>query len=301
MSEEVDHFDESLSERVERFNEWWTNGDIREELVPKFRRFSFERILESFNERQILMIVGPRRVGKTTLMYQAIDYLLSHETPPKRILYYSFEKSLDRPEEVLNFYEKKVLRKSFSETGKIYVFLDEIQHVVEWASEIKRFYDLYPNIKFVVSGSSSLLLSKEARDRLAGRFFLMYIKPLGFREFLEMKGIKIMSEDLDMGTFLRLIPYFYEYLKRSGFPEIVNWENETRIVEYIKNSVIDRVILRDIPVAFKVRDVSLMETLLDMVLSSPGCVINVNSLSRDLGKSKITISNYLKYLEVSLL
>ncbi|RLG96749.1 hypothetical protein DRO28_05180 [Candidatus Bathyarchaeota archaeon] len=81
-----------LKEDVERFNEWWFTGKIRRELAPRFKRYAFPRIIESLKERQILLLIGPRRVGKTTLLYQAIEKLLEEDSP-NRILYFSFDES----------------------------------------------------------------------------------------------------------------------------------------------------------------------------------------------------------------
>ena len=95
--------------------------------------------------------------------------------------------------------------------------------------------------------------------------------------------------------------YFFDYLRKSGFPEIAGWENEIKIVEYIRNSVVDRVVFKDVPLIFRSRDAVLLSQIVGAILSRPGSIVNVNSLSRDLGKSKITVSNYLKFLETSLL
>jgi len=221
-----------LREDIERFNEWWFTGKIRKELALPFRRYAFSNIIETLKERQIMMIIGLRRVGKTTLMYQVIEELLKTEDPLK-ILYFSFDESLVNPKEVLEYYEKRILKKPFEEAGRIYIFLDEIQYVKNWASALKQFYDLYPNIKFFVSGSSSLLLSKDAIEKLAGRFFLLELKPLMFSEFLEMKGLK--KESIDIFS-RRTETYFFDYLRKSGFPEIVDWETDTKIAEYIRYS-----------------------------------------------------------------
>ncbi|MGQ9551772.1 MAG: ATP-binding protein, partial [Candidatus Bathycorpusculaceae bacterium] len=286
-----------LKEDVERFNEWWFTGKIRRELALPFRRYAFPRIMESLSERQILLVTGSRRVGKTTLLYQAIQSLL--ETfAPSRILYFSFEESLVSPKEVLEFYEKKVLMKPFEEVDRTFIFFDEVQYVENWPSVLKQFYDLYPNLKFFVSGSSSLLLSKEAVEKLAGRFFFLKLKPLTFSEFLGLKGVK--AERLEVFS-RRIEAYFYDYLRKAGFPEIADWDNEVRMAEYIKNSVIDRVALRDVPLMFKTRDMALIDKLVKLVLSAPGSIININSLSRTWGESKVTISNYLRFLETSLL
>jgi hypothetical protein len=284
-------------DELERFNEWWFTGRVRKELAMPFKRYAFQRIIESLRERQILITTGLKRVGKTTLLHQAIEKLLETRNP-NRILYFSFEESGASLKEVLEFYEKNVLRKPFEEVDKAFIFLDEIQYSENWPSTLKQFYDLYPNLKFFVSGSSSLLLSKEAMEKLAGRFFFLELKPLTFPEFLEMKGIR--KDELE--TFSRRIEaHFSDYLRKSGFPEIVEWENELKITEYIKNSVIDRVVMRDIPFVFKSRDMILLDNIIRFILSNPGAIININSISKNWGKSKITISNYLKFLETSLL
>lgn len=281
---------------LERFNEWWFTGKIRRELAPSFRRHAFGRILQSLGERQILILTGLRRVGKTTLLYQAIDKLLK-TVNARRVLYFSFDELAADPKEVIEIYEKQILRRPLEEAGKVYVFLDEIQYGDHWPSVVKRFYDLYPNVKFIISGSSSLLLSKEATDKLAGRFFILELRALTFLEFLEMKGIRG-----DIGDFPRRAEtYFHDYLTKAGFPEVIDWESEVRVAEYIKNSVIDRVVLRDLPFVFKTRDLIVSQKIVELILSNPGGILNVNELSRNWGESRITISNYLKFLETSLL
>jgi predicted AAA+ superfamily ATPase len=286
-----------LQDDLERLNEWWFTGKVRKELALSFRRYAFSRVLESSKERQILMITGLRRVGKTTLLYQTIEKLLE-TVNPNDILYFSFEESSAGPKEVLEIYEKKVLRKPFEEAEKAFVFFDEIQYTKNWPSVLKQFYDLYPNMKFFVSGSSSLLLSKEAREKLAGRFFFLELKPLTFFEFLGMKGIQ--KEGLEIFS-RRIEAYFFDYLRKSGFPEVVDWENDVKIAEYIKNSVVDRVALRDLPFIFRTRDMVLSDKIIRLILSKPGAIVNVNSLSKDWGESRITISNYLRFLETTLL
>jgi hypothetical protein len=286
-----------LKEDLERFNEWWFTGKIRKELALPFKRHAFRNLVESLAERQILIIVGLRRVGKTTLLYQTIEKLLE-TARPESILYFSFDEVRADPKQILEIYEKQILNKPFEECGKIYVFFDEIQYCKNWASVIKQFYDLYPNMKFFLSGSSSLLLTKEALERLAGRFFLLELKPLTFLEFLEMKGVK--TKELNLFS-RRIEAYFFDYLKKAGFPEIVDFENEEKISEYVKNSVIDRVILRDLPIIFKTKDIELLERIVKLIFSNPGAILNINSLSKDLGKNKITVSNYLKFLESALL
>jgi predicted AAA+ superfamily ATPase len=285
-------------ETFERFNEWWVTGRIRKELVKPLKRYAFFQLFEQCEKRQISLLTGLRRVGKTTLFYQLIDELLK-KVEPKSILYFSFDEEKYSVKEVLETYEKKVLKKNFEDCKRLYIFLDEVQKAKDWFSSIKIFYDLYPNIKFFLSGSASLLLSKKALEYLAGRFFEIQLKPLTFKEFLEMKGFEIKEGNLELYQ-RKALPLFLDYLRKAGFPEIVEWEKDEEIRDYIKNSVVARIVLRDIPAEFGLRDFELMESMLKLIFSNPGLIFNLNSISRSFGKSKITLSNYLNFLKYSL-
>lgn len=286
-------------ETLERFNEWWDTGKVRKELVKPIKRYAFEQLLKQTKKRQITILTGLRRVGKTTLFFQTIDKLLRKGIDPENILYFSFDEERYDLKEVLGIYEKKILKRNFEDCGKLFIFFDEIQKASNWFSTVKIFYDLYPNLKFFLSGSASLLLLKKAAEYLAGRFFQIELKPLTFREFLEMKRIKVEKKKLELHQ-RKLLPLFLDYLRKAGFPEIVDWEEDEEIREYVKNSVLARVVLRDIPLEFGIKDFELMEKLLSLIFSNPGMIFNVNSLSRSLGRSRITISNYVEYLKYSL-
>jgi len=283
-----------MREDIERFNEWWFTGVVRPELAPRYRRRAFQRLVNSFGERQALLITGLRRVGKTTLMYQAIEELLK-TCSPEKVLYFSFDEATVNPKELLRFYEQNVLRKPFENVDRAYIFFDEVQYAAGWPSVVKQFYDLYPNLKFILSGSSTLLLSTEAVQKLAGRFFTLKLKPLTFTEFLEIKtsGRPTVSQRA-------LLSYFNEYLTKAGFPEVVNWENENKVAEYVKNSVVERVVFRDIPSIFRTRNLELMNNLIKQTILTPGITVNINHLSRTLGETRIVISNYLKHLETTM-
>jgi len=188
-----------------------------------------------------------RRFGKTTTLYQLIEKILAFEDP-RRILYLSFHEINADLREVSSFYEKNVLMKPIEEAGRVYVFLDEVQYAWDWNSTVKRSYDLYPKIKFVISGSSTILLSREVLERLAGRFTLIELKQLTFKEFWRRGGFKL---GIWNAPKRRMEIYFMEYLRKTGFPEIVDWSSEVKNSEYIGNTVVDRVMIRDAPRIFK--------------------------------------------------
>ncbi|MFQ6087286.1 MAG: ATP-binding protein [Candidatus Methanofastidiosia archaeon] len=233
-----------------------------------------------------------RRVGKSTLMYQLIQNLIKKETNPLNIVYFSFDKKVGEIKEILNTYSK--ITEIDYEREKIFVFLDEIYKLSEWHEELKLLYDALPNVKFVVSGSASLKIEKEARKNLNGRAFYVEIKPLSFKEFFELKfqmkleNIKIWEEKLRIN-----FPIFL----RKPFPEIIDFKPE-RVVEYVKDLVLDKIMFSDFPTTFERVNINLLQTLTEIFLSNPCMYLNIDSLSRNLKKSKNDIIFHIKLLEL---
>jgi hypothetical protein len=285
-----------LSDKLDRFNEWWGTRKVRESLAPPYRRRPFSQAVRLLGDRQAVILTGLRRVGKSTILYQTAQEIL-RKTDPSRLLYFSFEEGGEGVAEVMREYESRVLKRTIERAGRVYALLDEVQYAPDWVQAVKRYYDLYPNVKFFLSGSSSLLISGRALSSLAGRFFFVGVAPMAFREFVEVRGEMVPSGE----PTSRLEPLFNDYLGKAGFPEVAGWEDENKVEDYVRNSVVDRVLFRDAPTLLGRKDPLLMGKLLSTVCSRPGGMVNLNSLSRDLGSSRLTVSRYLRSLETSLL
>ncbi len=175
----------------------------------------------------------------------------------------------------------------------MFYFFDEIQKINDWSSKIKILYDNLPNLKIFVSGSAGLMLESPAVNNLAGRYFLREIKPLSFKEFAEIyldreiEQLEIHRDELE-----RL---FDSYTKRP-FPEIVKWNDERKVNEYIKELVVDKILKVDIPEIFKV-NTSLLSTLTEIFLCEPGMILNSTSLATDLKIHKTTLEEHIFFLE----
>ncbi|MEM5812060.1 MAG: AAA family ATPase, partial [Candidatus Aenigmatarchaeota archaeon] len=141
------------------------------------------------------------------------------------------------------------MRKDLKDVDKVYVFFDEVHKCKDWENKIKVYYDLNPNIKFFLSGSASLIVSKKAKESLAGRIYEFILKPLTFKEFLEMKNVKVSFEEAKLFNE-KILLYFVDFVRKAGFPEIINEDNDEKIKTYIKQSVIERIIYKDIPKEF---------------------------------------------------
>lgn len=286
-------------ERLARFNEWWTTKKVKPTLLHARKRPLFFDILKYMNNRQMLLITGLRRVGKTTLMYQLIQDLLDKKTKAETILYFSFDEEIVDFDELLQAYEEKVLLKKIRDE-KAYLFLDEIQKCKDWQNKIKIIYDIYPKIKIIISGSASVQIDRKAKESLAGRLFDFLLEPLTFQEFLEWKNVRIDIKRINLYQ-REAAPLFYDYLRKGGFPEIISEDDDEKIRKYVKNNIIERVIYKDLPEEFGIKDYELLKTLVEMIAREPGMIINYDSLSRDLHKNKRTIINYFFYLEYAML
>ncbi len=285
---------------ITKFNEWWSTKSINRALVGK-RRNIFSVIIRYLDKRQAILLKGLRRVGKTTLMYQLIDYLLQEKgINPYNILYFSFDENRGSLEDILEEYSHLVLKKTFTQQKeKLYIFLDEIQKLKGWADALKIFYDIYPNIKFIISGSAALGLLKDSRESLAGRVLDFDIEPLDFKEFLLFREVSIDYERIDIYKDL-LQSNFNQFLKTSGFIEILNEDDEV-IKKYFTQSILERVIFRDIPEIFSVKEPHLLFTIIKILAANPGMLVDFQNLSNDLNRDKRTISTYFEYLKYSLL
>lgn len=284
-----------LEELIELLNEWWKTESVEKEKIKEYRRKAFFELKNLLDLRQIIILTGLRRVGKTTLMFQLIDELLE-EVNSRNIFYYSFdEKRLDLLE-ILKVFQK--LTKTNWKKEKVFIFLDEIHKLKDWSSQLKIIYDNFPKIKFIVSGSASVMLEKEAISNLAGRYFLKEIPTLSIKEYFELKNkVKIENYELYKSELeVELEDYF-----KKPFPEIVEWKSEGKIFEYIKETVISKIIRVDLPDVFKNVNTELLQTLLDIFFSEPGLTLNLDSLSKTLRTHKSILQRHVYFLEFSKL
>jgi len=280
---------------IEKYNFHWQEGFFYD--FPKKREIYRDLIREA-GTKQIISLVGLRRTGKTTLLKQLIDYLVKEKNVRREhIIFYSFDEEQPKIEEIVRDYEARVGKDILAMKDKVYIFLDEIQKLENWQNQVKYYYDNYKNLKFFVSGSSSLFIRKHVRESLAGRIYEFVLKPLNFREFLIFRNKEELIEKKKlMAEALR--KEFAAYQKRQ-FIEIVN-ESEERVGQYIK-TMIEKVVYQDIPKIFPIDNEELLIRILKIVASNPGMLSDYESLSNELGISRVTLSNYFFYLEESFL
>ena len=183
-------------------NSWWNNEKINDQFLLGKKRKEFNNIIEKIEDKRILSIIGPRRVGKTTLIYQTINYLLEEKNiDKKRILLFSgddpslFFDDTDKLSDILEIYFNEILEENITKLkSKVYIFIDEIHFIKNWQNYLKVYFDRKYNIKFIITGSSSIHLFKDANESLLGRIENIYVLPLTFNQFMNffMTYIKVM-------------------------------------------------------------------------------------------------------------
>ncbi len=275
-------------------NTWW-----KEEFKLEYHdREIQKRISKYILLPQIIALTGLRRVGKTTLMHKMVLDFIKNGFDAKNIIYFSFDEFRETEiREVMKEYET-LMEKNFRQ-GRYLLLLDEIQKLANWEDQIKRVYDTHgKSIKIIISGSESMFIKKKSKETLSGRIFEFKVEILSFKEFLSFKGMELTPIRLYEKELAQL---FEEYILCQGFPELVGIKDKDVIKKYVKESIIEKVIYRDLPQLFRIKDISALESLLSVIIEEPGQLIEITGLAKELKLSRQTLSNYLIYLEESFL
>ena len=275
-------------------NEWW-KGKFELEY---HERNILGHVSKFLSLPQIIALTGLRRVGKTTLMFKIASDFIDGGLDPKNVIYFSFDDFRDaQVSEVIKEYEE-LMGKNIKD-GKYLLLLDEIQKLANWEDQVKRIYDIYgKRVKIILSGSESLFLRNKSKETLSGRIFEFKVNTLSFMEFLRFKETEFQPIEL---YERELAGAFQQFIQTQGFPELVGIEDREIILKYIRESIIEKIVYRDISQLFKVRDVGVLDSLLKIIIDRPGQLVDISDLGKELNVSRQTVSNYLMYLEESFL
>jgi len=275
---------------LKQFNRHWEKDFFYD---ISFKRDYFEELKQKLENKFILNLIWIRRVWKTTLMKQLIDYLiLEKKINRKNIFFYSFDEIWEIKEKIDEYIKITWIN---LEKEKIYIFFDEVQKIKDFQSKIKIYYDFHTNIKFILSGSSSLYLQK--KESLAWRIFETYIKPLNFWEFLRFKKIDYYLED-SLIYKEKIILEFEKYIFRQFIDTIYFREEE--IFEYI-NSLTNKIIKEDITTYFKIEYPDILLKIFRIISNNTWMILEYKNFSNDLDIDQRTLEKYIYYLEEAFL
>lgn len=260
------------------------------------RIFYTERIGQYIDNKLIKVLVGQRRVGKSYILRQIASQLIANGTDPNSILYINKEYlefsaicSYQDLENLFLFYKKELKPK-----GKVYLFIDEIQYIDEWERFVNSHsQDFADPCEIFISGSNSSLLSSELATLLSGRYVEFEVLPFSFTEYCGISQKEPNKES------------YIQFLQSGALPELFNLQNEEMKQNYV-SSIKDTVMLRDIVVRYKVKDVRLLDDLFVYLVNNASNIISISNIinffkSRNRKTNYETLSNYISYLESSFL
>lgn len=299
-------------------NPWWDASSTRKiafEEAPRRGYFEhFQKIVEDTTLRRAVVLMGPRRVGKTVMVYHSIKALLDAGIDANRIFYVSLETPIytGLPLERLLGYFQELFK--HGRDAQLYVYFDEVQYLRNWEVHLKSLVDSYPICRFVATGSAAAALRLKSQESGAGRFTDYVLPPLSFAEYL--KFVNLEDELIEHSvTEIRgaTNPYFarninklneefVNYLNYGGYPEAV-FSSAIRSDpgQYIKSDIIDKVLLRDLPSLYGINDIQELNRLFTTLAYNSGNEVSLDDLSKTSGVAKNTIRRYLEYLEAAFL
>jgi predicted AAA+ superfamily ATPase len=333
MAKPTDISDEAVL-ILQDLNPWWKTGKLRTP-APRYRRRGVDGILQRLARGPgvIEVLRGPRQVGKTTAIEQAVQHLLHVSVRKEDLLFVRFDQEVLRETRgglrpIVSWYQRNIRKRPFEVGRPSYVFLDEIHKLDKWDSEIKDFGDTFP-VRMVLTGSSSVLVAKGGRESLAGRIFVNEMLTFQFREVLEAWydiAQKLPAShpfesifDTDprelFGPFHDLRPqqkhslmrHLEKYYSRGGYPKLYNGDVGDDIwADYMTQTIFERVLGVDVPDLFPVRNPRLLRWIYVEIARSTGQEIKQTRLANDANAQGFAttqphVGNYLHYLSDALL
>lgn len=310
--------EEQILKRMVVDNPWWSNGSIFDDfdsMKPRMFLQPFMELVTNLPDGRSVILLGPRRVGKTVMMFHSIKELLRLGVHQRKILYLSVDSPLYSGltlDEMLNYLLKA--SKAYESDEDFYVFFDEIQYLKNWEIHLKVLCDTHRKIRFVASGSAAAALKMKSIESGAGRFTHFSLPPLLFCEYLAMVDAgelvaptKVdwfgqMTQGYDTVDLAKLNEKFIDYINFGGYPEVVaSKQMRNNPGRYIKEDIVDKVLLKDLPGLYGINDTRDLYRLFIHIVFRSGEEFTYDDLSKESGIRKETIRKYIDYLESAFL
>lgn len=263
------------------------------------RRAIYNELKKTLSERQISVLIGSRQVGKTFLMRQLFEELAEGE---QKIFLLGDDPEAGKLFQSLEVFENFLRIQGLDPDKRVVIFIDEFQMIDHISERLKWFYDENKNFKFVISGSSSLNISKNLKESLVGRTIVFHIHPISFEEFLSLKNVEAFKEykrihlekmnQAEVPSFL--LPLFWEYTLYGGYPAVVmGKEDKVNLLDNIVNAYI----FRDVKSYLRNISPTQFNQLVTLLASQTANLLSVHNLQTSLGISHGQASEFLFILE----
>lgn len=325
----------NLRQSLVAYNPWWKTKSFSVPGVPDFKRDAFTQAMRhtETNHGLALLINGPRRVGKTTIINQVIRFLIEEKkVPTNRILFFSLDDPLIQqlPQKDQGTLFEALLAQWAQVAGTalrtspntLYCFLDEVQRLPRWELYIKRYIDLRYPIRFIISGSASHTIFRKSLESLLGRLVDISLPPFTFREFVRFHYPehgdflnKLARDVLDIGEASSVIKfnrmlieeigqdaigqwnrYADEYAQKGGFPQLWMMGTAAERSAFIDQQFVERVTLEDLRLVKEIRRPDIFHQFLRYAFARTGHEYNLEELASLIHTTRVTLSEALPLL-----
>lgn len=308
---------EQVVARIQTENPWWNSPHEMplnmSSLNPRPYLNLLYPLVKNRKVHRAIILMGPRRVGKTVLLHHTIGKLIQEGIAPETLCYISVDHPIYNGlsiEQILDAYRDAI--GIDYRTNECFVFLDEIQYLRDWEIQLKTLVDRNKSARIIGSGSAAAALRLKSRESGAGRFTDFLLPPLTFYEYLELlEKTGLVNVEMEDGGFLEevaavdisaLNAEFINYLNYGGYPEVAfSEEIQKDPGRFVKSDIIDKVLLRDLPSLYGVQDVPELNHLFTTLAYNTAGEVSLEQLSSNSGVAKNTIKRYIEYLEAAFL
>lgn len=301
--------DQEVASHLKRLNPWWAEGRIDPAiaaLTPRAYLPPVRRLLTDAKLRRAVVLLGPRRVGKTILIQHLIADLLAGDIEARRIAYVEMDHPLLHRQS-LDALIAQIETTSGIDSGTRYLFFDEVQSHKDWEKYLKPLVDHRPELRILVSGSAAAALKRQSTESGAGRFTDFLLPPLTFSEYLMLRPEQPAMTERGEGSYALdsialLNEQFVEYVNFGGYPELaLSPEVRSNPERFVKSDIVDKVLLRDLPQLYGIKDIQELNALFTVLAYNTAEEVSLEKLSQGSGVSKQTIQRYIEYLEAAFL
>lgn len=307
-------------------NPWHVDGEVPSALAPAVERPLAQDLWHRAQRQQpprYLLILGARRVGKTTSMYQTVRHLLRSGVAPNRLWWLRLDHPVLLRIPLGDLVRQVIDASAATSKDPLYLFLDELVYAQDWDLWLKTFYDEQWPVRIVATSSATAALRGRRLESGVGRWSELYLPPYSFSEFLDLieqpADLQIAST---LQETLRALPASQpnsrqiearrrRFLLVGGFPELLRAERDpagsddaTRMLEsqeILRADAVERVVYKDIPQSYGVDNPMALERLLYVVAAQVTGILSPTKIAGELGLSQPTYDKYLGYLQQAFL
>lgn len=302
---------EAVKNRLLFDNPWWALDD---QAPPKFKQPSKRLFFEQFAQKveqgdmgRAVVLSGPRRVGKTVMVRQMVARLIEGGASPRHVLLASLGTPTYWDVGFYKIIELFLERNAETAEGKtLYAFLDDMQYVADWETDLKKVAKDFPQVRIVAALSAGVPLAEEIEAKDPG-YDVAVLPPVSFAEFLRFRGReqelfggdpaqhRLAFNQSNLSALNRELNYYINY---GGFPEsILGKMQGAPSPLFVRDGMIERLLHKDTASFFGINDLKGLSHLFTLLAYNTALEVSIEELARETKIAKNTLRKYLDFLE----